>query len=72
MQYDDLVSVYTVKNPTEAEVIRVALEGQGIACHLAGEGQAGLTGIIDIDVMVRAADEDRARAILESYERKHV
>ena len=71
MQPDEMVSVYSLKSPTEAEVIRVALESQGIRCHLSGEGQAGLTGIIDIEVMVRAADEDQARAILESYQRAH-
>ena len=67
MDQEELVTVYTVKNPTQAEIIRVALENEGIQCYLEGEGQAGLTGIFDIEVMVKADDAGRARALIESH-----
>lgn len=66
----ELVTVYTLKDPYMAEVIKNALRGEGIPCELDGEGQAGLSGILDIGVLVRAQDADRARAIMEQDERK--
>ena len=65
MSNEDLVTVYTVKDPTQAELIRMALEGEGIAAHLDGEGQGGggLIGIFDTHVVVRASDAERARAM---------
>ena len=67
MEHEELVTVYTLKNPTQAEIIRNALENEGILCHLDGESQAGLTGIFDIDVMVKTEDADRARALIETH-----
>jgi hypothetical protein len=68
MASDELVTVYTLKNPSQAEVLRVVLEEEGIPCFLEGEGQAGLTGIFDIEIQVRAADADRARELIQSNE----
>jgi hypothetical protein len=68
MKADDLVSVYTLTDPNKAEILRVALESEGIACELGGEGQAAFTGLWEIDVLVRAIDADRARKIIESHE----
>lgn len=64
----DLVTVYTLKNATNAEIIKNALEDEGIPARLDNESQAGLTGIFDIAVLVRAADEARARELIESHE----
>ena len=66
----ELVTVYTLKDPYMAEVIKNALHGAGIPCELDGEGQAGLSGILDIGVLGRAQDADRARALIEQDERK--
>lgn len=68
MDTEELVTIYSLKNPTQAEVIRMALEGEGIACFLEGKTQAGLTGIFDIDVQVKAADADRARELIKAHE----
>ena len=68
MNDEELVSVYSVKSPSQAEIIRNALESEGIFCRLDGDGQAGLAGIMDIDVLVAGADAERARAILEMHE----
>ena len=68
MKDEELVSVYSVKNPHHGEIIRNALESEGIFCRLDGDSQAGLAGIMDIDVLVPAADAERARTILEMHE----
>jgi hypothetical protein len=68
MEADDLVSVYTLTDPNKAEILRGALESEGIVCELGGEGQAGFTGIWEIDVLVKAIDADRARKIIQSHE----
>ncbi len=70
MDQDELVTVYTLTDPNESEIIKGALHAEGIACELGGEGQAGFTGLWEIDVMVRAEDADRARKIIESHERE--
>jgi hypothetical protein len=64
MEADAPVTVYTVNNPNEAEVIKTVLQGQGIACELDGEGQAGLSDILEIGLLVRARDADMARKII--------
>ena len=66
---DDILTVYTTNNANEAEVLRAALHGEGIKCEVSGEGQAGLAGIgsMEIQLLVRAEDFDRARAFLERH-----
>lgn len=70
---DDLVSVYSPKNATEAEILRSALHSEGIKCEISGENQAGLAGIdsLEIQLLVRAEDDDRAQAYLELHHREH-
>lgn len=66
---DDLMSVYSTNNASEAEIPRVALHGEGIKCEITGENQAGLAGIssLEIKLIVRAEDFDRAHAFLERH-----
>lgn len=68
---DDLLSVYSPKNATEAEILRNALHSEGIRCEISGENQAGFAGIggLEIQLLVRAEDFDRARAFLEEHHR---
>ena len=66
---DELVTVYTLKDPYKAEIIKNALRGEGILCELDGEGQAGLSDVLDIGVLVRARDADLARGLIEQHER---
>lgn len=63
----DLVEVYSLKNPAIAEIIKNALEAEGIRCELGNETQAGMTGILDIRVFVRAVDAERARELIASH-----
>lgn len=64
---EDLVSVYQGANTTDAYIIRNALEAEGITCQVTepNEPFAGLP-ITAPDVLVRVADEARARAIIEA------
>ncbi len=71
MEADEPVTVYTVNNPYEAEVIKMALEGEGISCQLDGEGQAGFSDIFAIGILVRAGDADLAKQIIRHNEAKH-
>ena len=71
MEADEPVTVYTVNNPYEAEIIKMALLGQGISCQLDGEGQAGLSDILEIGILVSARDADRAQKLIEQNEAKH-
>jgi hypothetical protein len=66
---DDILTVYTTDNANEAELLKAALHGEGIKCEVSGEGQAGLAGLgsMEIQLLVRAEDFDRARAYLEQH-----
>ena len=72
MEPEDLVPVYTVNNPTEAELVRGALESVGIACQISGESQAGLTGVLEIEILVHASDKTAARKHLRTLRREKV
>jgi hypothetical protein len=66
---DDIVTVYTTDNATQAEIFRSALHVEGIKCEIGGERQAGLTGLgsMEIQLLVRAEDADRAREFIEKH-----
>ncbi len=72
MDPEDLVCVITVKSPTEAELIRSALQSVGIACQIGGEGQAGFAGVFEIDILVHASDEASARKHLRSLRHEKI
>lgn len=65
---DEPVTVYTLNDPYEAEVVRTELCGEGIRCELDGEHQAGFSGVLKIGVLVRARDADRARKVIRRHE----
>lgn len=67
----ELVKVSTVTEPTLAELLRAELASEGIRCEISGENQAGLAGVLSIQLLVQAIDADRARRILESCEQRH-
>jgi hypothetical protein len=70
MDYNDLVTVYTVGNPVEAEVVKNALQAEGIRCFLEGIDQAGIIGLmaLEIKVQVPAGDRDRACRFIEKHQ----
>jgi len=70
MDANKLIEVYSTSDASEAEILRGALHAEGIKCEIDGEGQAGFTGlgIMEIKVLVRAEDFDRARSYVEKHE----
>jgi hypothetical protein len=64
---EKLTTVYTLKDPNEAELVKNLLRDHGIACNLDGEHQAGFTGIFNIGVLVRTEDADRAMRVLKHH-----
>jgi hypothetical protein len=71
----DLVTVYTVSNPVEAEIIKNALQAEGIKCFVEGTMQAAGSGLagIPVTIQVPATEADHARKFLKEHEhrRKH-
>lgn len=67
MDPEELITVHTVKDPALAEIIKAALHDEGIACEIGGEAQAGLAGALDIDILVKAVDADRAKHLIDSH-----
>jgi hypothetical protein len=66
-------SVFTANGEMQAQQVRAFLEAAGIASELRGESLRnthGLTldGLGTVDILVAAADEDQARALLASAE----
>ena len=53
MELDEPIEVYTLHDPYEAEIIRATLRGEGIACELDGERQAGLSDILKHETEIR-------------------
>jgi hypothetical protein len=71
MDPNELVTVYTVSNNLEAEIIKNALNNEGIKCFVEGGLQAaesGLTGLV-VRIDVPAVDADRARKFIQHHER---
>ena len=53
-------------------MIRGLLQAEGIACQIGGEGQAGLAGVLEIDVLTHASDAKKARQILRQVRRDKI
>jgi hypothetical protein len=70
MEITDLVTVYTLNNPLQAEIIKNALEAEGIRCFLDGLNQAAEPGLMvfQIKVQVPAGDADRASRLIKAHE----
>jgi hypothetical protein len=71
METQEPIEVYTVTDPTKAEMIRNALHQEGIVCEISGETQAGFSGVFAIQILTRAIDADRARRIIDAMEQHH-
>jgi hypothetical protein len=67
MDAEELVTVYTVTNPAEAELIRNLLVAEGIPAEISGENQAALTGVLEIAILTKAIDADRAREVIMAH-----
>ena len=68
MESNDPVPIYYVNDPTKAELICNTLREEGIACEIAGEQQGGFAGVLEIQILTKAADAERALAIIREAE----
>jgi nucleotide-binding universal stress UspA family protein len=64
MDSNELTTVFTTGDPNLARIVANELEAEGIPASVSGENQAGLSGILDVEVLVRAWDADRAREVI--------
>jgi hypothetical protein len=64
----ELVAVYAAKSANQAEIVKNFLQSEGIFCSVEGEGQVGFAGLLDIKVLVRAPDAERARKLIAEHE----
>jgi hypothetical protein len=73
MDIKDLVTVYTVSKPTEAQIVKNYLQSEGIHCFVEGGNQAAAAGLIGLEItlQVAAADADRARKLIAAHEARH-
>ena len=65
-----LVSVRTFAGGTaqmDADLARNILQSQGIPCVHSGEGAANLPPVLEVHLLVREEDAERAATVLEEY-----
>ncbi len=70
---DELITIYRAANVTEAHLVKNLLGDEGIDAFAAEENDA-LSGLnlSETEVMVRRADVDRAKAIVDEYEQQQI
>jgi Putative prokaryotic signal transducing protein len=68
MDPQELVPIASYSETTHAEVVRNALEAEGIRSVVEGPNQGAFTGAVQVRVLVQAADAERARAFVEEHE----
>ena len=71
MSEESLVAVYTTNDVAKAEIIKAALEGEGIRCEIENEHQAALTGVTNVRLFVLEHDADRAEDFIAAHEAGH-
>jgi uncharacterized protein YjgD (DUF1641 family) len=71
MSADELVTVHLDADAVNADIVKNALEAEGIQAVLENEMQAGEAGLaaLPVKVLVRTADAKRARRIIEHHEK---
>jgi hypothetical protein len=68
MDPQELVPIATYSETTHAELVRNALEAEGIRAAVEGAHQGALTGAVHVRVLVQAADAERAREFIAEHE----
>jgi hypothetical protein len=72
MKDDELQTVFTTTHPADAEIVRIALEDEGIGAFVDGATQAGFTGALAVHVSVAKKDVARATMLVEELEHGNV
>ncbi len=60
-----LVTVHTLDDAVEAELIKNVLINEGIHCAVDGEHQGGFTGTLSVGILVRETDREKAQKIID-------
>jgi hypothetical protein len=68
MDPQELVPVAAYRDTAQADIVRNALEAEGIRATVEGPHQGGLPGALEARVFVQAADAERARAFIQEHE----
>jgi hypothetical protein len=68
-----LLRIYRAANALQAHMLKGLLEQQGIAARVVGEGLSSGAGelpadVVQVDILVAAANESAARQIVKSFE----
>lgn len=69
MTDDELATVYTTNHTADAEMVRMALQEEGVAAFVDGAQQAGLAGVLDVHVRVARKDVEQARQVIDEMHR---
>ncbi|WP_437226798.1 DUF2007 domain-containing protein [Planctomicrobium sp. SH661] len=69
MSYEELIPIYQTTDVGRAEIIKAALEEQGIHCAIENAHQAGLSGVLECRLHVLAKDEAFAREFISQHEK---
>lgn len=72
MADDELATVYTTTHPADAEMLRMALEEEGLPAFIEGGKQAGLAGVLDVHVCVAQQNAEQARRLIEEMDRSPI
>jgi 3-hydroxyisobutyrate dehydrogenase-like beta-hydroxyacid dehydrogenase len=72
MTTDELATVYTTTHPADAEMVRAALEEEGLAAFVEGAKQAGLAGVLNVRVCVAQQNADEARRLIDEMARSPI
>jgi hypothetical protein len=72
MDPQELVTVYNASNSVEAEIVKNAMEDEGIRCFVEGENQAAESGLagIPVQIQVAAIDANKAREFIVAHEQR--
>ena len=65
MESGDLVSILESNDSNLLEVLKIALEAEGIPTAIESEHHAGLPGVIPARLFVREEDAEKARDVLQ-------
>jgi putative signal transducing protein len=65
---NELISVYQAENSTEAHLVKNLLLDEGIDATVSEANEVITLSIVPAHVLVRRADEDRARAVVAEYD----
>jgi len=67
MDPNDPVAVYSTNDLYEAELIKQFLHAEGLTCELDSATQGGFVELFEVKVLVRGAEADQARALIEQH-----